>query len=291
MRNFLMNGICKVLGVKRSRNNDVENNSSKVIEENEMQTTDQPTVEEVEAHGKLLSKKTYKSIKNNNSESAWEEIKKEDEIFEQKSPKGNTVLHIAALYKNDNLVRRVVMIRPDLLDERNDDGDTPLHLAARAGHVSTLAILFPALLLKFRCHSSSKLALDEILVRNLQGNTFFHEALLNGHKDVMNILASPQEREIEGGFMELVEETVYGWTEGQHKSVLCTVIEKGFKDILDRALNKIIPNREKVLRTLNPRIDMISIVTEEAKDLNLLKLDELQESLKAHEERSRKRKR
>nr|KYP35216.1 Copia protein [Cajanus cajan] len=46
---------------------------------------------------------------------------------------------------------------------------------------------------------------------------------------------------------------------------------------------------EKVLRTLDTRFDMISIAIEESKNLDLLKLEELQGSLEAHEQRLRER--
>ncbi|XP_019435024.1 PREDICTED: uncharacterized protein LOC109341542 [Lupinus angustifolius] len=46
---------------------------------------------------------------------------------------------------------------------------------------------------------------------------------------------------------------------------------------------------EKVLRTLTPRFDHIVVVIEESKDLEVFKIDELQSSLEAHEQRIKER--
>ncbi|KHN17115.1 hypothetical protein glysoja_011589, partial [Glycine soja] len=42
---------------------------------------------------------------------------------------------------------------------------------------------------------------------------------------------------------------------------------------------------EKILRTLSPRFDHIVVAVEESKDLERLKIEELQNSLEAHEQR------
>ena len=126
------------------KNDDLENNlkegeqaSSNVIEENRIESSEERS-DEVEAHGWcLLPKRTYDSIKQNKAES-WREI--DDQSLQQESPKGNTVLHVAALYGNDRCVERILEICPaaELLRVRNGNGDTPLHVAARAGKISTL---------------------------------------------------------------------------------------------------------------------------------------------------------
>ncbi|KOM42762.1 hypothetical protein LR48_Vigan05g036600 [Vigna angularis] len=183
-------------------NNDVENNykgeeqpSRNVIESSEERRSD-----EAKAHGWwLLPKKTYDSIKEKKPESDWSEI--DDDTIKQERPRRNTVLHIAALYGNDKCVEKIVEIGPGLLKARNTTGDTPLHVAARAGKISTLKILLVALLRDLDPNSEEAKA--AILVANFQRNTFFHEALLNGHKNVINILDSSP------GFKQLAEETAF----------------------------------------------------------------------------------
>lgn len=60
-----------------------------------------------------------------------------------------------------------------------------------------------------------------------------------------------------------------------------------------RACGKIVKDKkiiEKILRTLTPQYDHIVITIEECKDLEVLKLEELHNSLVAHEQRLLERK-
>ncbi|KAK8469317.1 hypothetical protein PHAVU_005G046700 [Phaseolus vulgaris] len=221
------------------KNDDLENNlkegeqaSSNVIEENRIESSEEGS-DEVKAHGWcLLPKRTYDSIKQNEDES-WREI--DDQSLKQESPKGNTVLHVAALYGNDRCVERIVEIGgAELLRAKNRNGDTPLHVAARAGKISTLHKLVAPLLR----NPNSEQAKEAILVTNNQGNTLFHEAFLNGHKDVMRILDSSPD------FRNLVEENAFILKNKEGKSVLHLAFEKGYEDIVDDLLTRIIPLNE-----------------------------------------------
>ncbi|WVZ01477.1 hypothetical protein V8G54_027546 [Vigna mungo] len=221
-------------------NNDVENNfnreeqsSRNVMEEKTVESSEEGRSDEAKAHGWwLLPKKTYDSIKENKAESDWREI--DDETIKQERPRGNTVLHIAALYGNNKCVEKVLQIGPHLLLTINSNGDTALHVAARTGKISTLEKLVAALL-----HRNSEEAKEAILLTNKQGNTFFHEALLNGdHKNVMKILHSSP------GFKQLAEETVFVSSNSNDKSVLSLAIEKGYEDIVDHVLTRMIPSNE-----------------------------------------------
>ncbi|XP_068499333.1 protein ACCELERATED CELL DEATH 6-like isoform X2 [Phaseolus vulgaris] len=222
------------------KNDDLENNykegeqaSRNVIEENRIESSEEDS-DEVKAHGWcLLPKRTYDAIKQNKAES-WREI--HDQSLKQESPKGNTVLHIAALYGNDRCVERILEIGgAELLTAKNRNGDTPLHVAARAGKVSTLHNLVAALV-----DQQSRWA---ILTTNNLRNTLFHEALLNGHKDVMKILDSSP------GFRECwIEEDVFLGTNKEGKSVLHLAFEKGYEDIVDDVLTRVVPVLENYFR-------------------------------------------
>jgi len=216
---------------------DVENNyigGENNDEENRIERSEEGS-DEVKAHGWcLLPKRTYDSIKEKEDES-WREII-DDQTLKQKSPGGNTVLHIAALYGNDRCVERILEIGPaELLIALNNNGDTPLHVAARAGKISTLHKLVAPLLRNL----NSQQAKMVILVINKQRNTLFHEALLNGHKNVMEILDSSPP-----GFRKLVELEVFACTNYQDKSVLQLAFERGYEDIVDDGLTRIIPRME-----------------------------------------------
>ena len=52
----------------------------------------------------------------------------------QVTPKKNTVLHVAAEFKQSEFVQAVTQRCPLLFHQANSNGDTPLHVAARAGY-------------------------------------------------------------------------------------------------------------------------------------------------------------
>nr|KYP46235.1 Ankyrin repeat domain-containing protein 27 [Cajanus cajan] len=155
---------------------------------------------------------------------------------------GNTVLHVAAQWGNDDWVKKITKnpFLSHLLHAENKNGDTPLHVAARYGHVSTLSNLFVACLsnLPFLYSENPKKAVEVILARNKQGNTFFHEALLKDRKDVMSMLHS-EETSIEVGFKELVERVALYTNNNDGKSVLYLAIERGYKEFVCSALEKL----------------------------------------------------
>ena len=92
---------------------------------------------------------------------------------EFKSPMKNTVLHVAALHGNDEMADSVAKQDPHLIFSSNINRDTPLHVAARAGHVSTLRKLLDA------CPNVTSF-LDLMEVENNQGNILLHEAVMCG---------------------------------------------------------------------------------------------------------------
>ncbi|PHT82400.1 hypothetical protein T459_15415 [Capsicum annuum] len=63
-----------------------------------------------------------------------EYLTRDEENGYQVTPKGNTVLHIAALYGQSGFVRQVIDITPSLLCCQNKKNETALHLAANKGN-------------------------------------------------------------------------------------------------------------------------------------------------------------
>ncbi|MED6158840.1 hypothetical protein PIB30_036647 [Stylosanthes scabra] len=84
----------------------------------------------------------------------------------------NTVLHIAAFYGNEEMADRVAQQQPHLIVSLNENMDTPLHVAARAGHISIIKRLLDAY-----CFNSNSNILKLVKKKNEQGNTMLHEAM------------------------------------------------------------------------------------------------------------------
>lgn len=62
-------------------------------------------------------------------------LKRDEENGHQVTPRGNTVLHVAALYGHSHFVGEVLKITPALLCHQNKKNETALHIAANEGTV------------------------------------------------------------------------------------------------------------------------------------------------------------
>ncbi|GAB2211525.1 hypothetical protein Droror1_Dr00024840 [Drosera rotundifolia] len=51
-----------------------------------------------------------------------------EDIFQQVSPSGNTLLHLASSHQNEKIVRLIVHHCPSLILKQNKKGDTALHI-------------------------------------------------------------------------------------------------------------------------------------------------------------------
>jgi ankyrin repeat protein len=102
------------------------------------------------------------------------------------SAERNTVLHVAAEQGHDELIRELhLRFREEqgLLSRRNSALDTPLHCAARAGHVRAVAILVQ---LAHDCGDGE--SKNIVGCKNEAGDTALHLAARHGHGDAVEVL-------------------------------------------------------------------------------------------------------
>ena len=121
-------------------------------------------------------------------------------IFDPVTPLKNTLLHVAAASGNLEIVALIVYRYPWLATKTNSNGDTALHLAAKAGDLLTLSVIVQLLTsdVDSQSSASSRVLVKEVedddlpfRKRNKQGNTALHEALINGHQWVaLNLFGS-----------------------------------------------------------------------------------------------------
>ncbi|KAF8391360.1 hypothetical protein HHK36_023664 [Tetracentron sinense] len=117
-------------------------------------------------------------------------------LMQLSRPNRNTVLHVAANFDNRSIVELISGYCPNLIEKKNSSGDTPLHIAAKAGHLSVVECLIQWA--KYFIGSFSREAGDNgdhdpyVLLRvpNKDGNTALHEAVRSRNPKVVKLLLS-----------------------------------------------------------------------------------------------------
>ncbi|KAF7823002.1 protein ACCELERATED CELL DEATH 6-like [Senna tora] len=171
-------------------------------------------------------------------------------IYKQRTPLGNTVLHIAARYGNHGIVEKVAQHAPHLFNAINSNNDTALHVAARAGQGNIIQSLLNSYLCAVRHHTNHfderfkslaqrMLMLGLILFPNAQKNTFLHEAfMVNSHNGVTILQAfeaSSIGNDVE--FKEIAYFLVIFATNKEGKSLFNLALEVGCKQVVNQLLD------------------------------------------------------
>ncbi|KAL5737778.1 hypothetical protein ACOSP7_030539 [Xanthoceras sorbifolium] len=106
-------------------------------------------------------------------------------IFRGKSPPGNTALHLAARLDDKHVVKTILRLEPSFLYERNRNGETPMHIAAKAGNASVIELYY---INSDNNRIVRKGGQENILwMRDNNGNTPLHKAVLN-HQDLAAVI-------------------------------------------------------------------------------------------------------
>ena len=108
------------------------------------------------------------------------------------------------------VVKDLLESNPDLVSSKQDDDNTPLHLAAENGHKDVIKVLL-----------SRGTRIDAV---NKCRNTSLYMAVLNGHKDVVEVLLANGAPVYDGPHLQI-------W-------YLCTAAEKGHKAVVEVLLQK-----------------------------------------------------
>ncbi|KAL6224389.1 hypothetical protein ACLB2K_003244 [Fragaria x ananassa] len=141
-----------------------------------------------------------------------------EHLHQMLTPSKNKVLHIyiacvgrATLAKSETvlkpaaeIVEEIVQMCPPLLAQPNENGDTPLHFAARHGHADIVEVLIQAS--KSACHDSD---LERVRVLTTEDPDFFYSANDSGE--------TPVYMATERGYRALVIEMLKNCTNPTHQ--------------------------------------------------------------------------
>ncbi|GMP54531.1 hypothetical protein CsSME_00019679 [Camellia sinensis var. sinensis] len=113
-------------------------------------------------------------------------------LLNQLTPRGDTILHIAARLGHHHLVEPIKSRCPDLFKSKNYNNDHPLHLAAAGGHLSiVMSLINNALQFAISSRREAEAEqdiLDVIEGQNKQGNTPLHMAVKAHQYEVAELL-------------------------------------------------------------------------------------------------------
>ncbi|PHT50793.1 hypothetical protein CQW23_10540 [Capsicum baccatum] len=113
-------------------------------------------------------------------------LNRDEENGYQVTPKGNTVLHVAALYGQSGFVGQVINLTPALLCCKNKKNETALHLAANKGHKDVVKVVLRGIDAAGQAVGINK----ETLMRMTDdgGDTALHKAVRTGRVDTVKLL-------------------------------------------------------------------------------------------------------
>ncbi|OWM88730.1 hypothetical protein CDL15_Pgr002497 [Punica granatum] len=106
------------------------------------------------------------------------------------TPQENSIVHIASQFGHVSVVQEICTRCKSLLTKPNIDGDTPLHVAARAGQLGVVSSLLKQMIEEpaFDIESGGNCRLEMVMWKNKRDNTALHVAIGNGHLQAAELL-------------------------------------------------------------------------------------------------------
>ncbi|XP_054781845.1 protein ACCELERATED CELL DEATH 6-like [Prosopis cineraria] len=168
-------------------------------------------------------------------------------IFNQATPTGDSLLHVAAECGNEEVVWLIASRNRELLHKTNLKGDTLLHVAARAKNLPVIKYILGQMVEIYT------IAMDEfIMLPNKYRRTALHEAVLFNHYSVVEILLLAHEDS------DLAAYWTWNYKYGC-KSPMYLAVLTGAKDILHLLLTRIlIPSGQAISNGDSPLLAAIS---------------------------------
>ncbi|XP_031102849.1 ankyrin repeat-containing protein At5g02620-like [Ipomoea triloba] len=125
------------------------------------------------------------------SDDYYEVLRQMEEVGvgRQVTPKGNTVLHVAALHGQKHFVERLLLDREDtypMLLAKNHKNRTVLHCAAEKGHAEIVSVIINNVTKK--AVESGVGVREMIQMTDIVGDTALHKAVRMGHVEVVKLL-------------------------------------------------------------------------------------------------------
>ncbi|KAM3268585.1 hypothetical protein P3S67_031526 [Capsicum chacoense] len=129
-------------------------------------------------------------------------LKRDEENGYQVTPKGNTVLHVAALYGHSHFAAEVLKITPALLCCQNKKNETTLHIAANEGHTEDPEFEFlPNHAQEMPLYLAAESGFHDALIKILESckkpiyvagpsnRTPLHEAVIQEHRGLTDVVS------------------------------------------------------------------------------------------------------
>ncbi|CAN6818047.1 unnamed protein product [Brassica oleracea] len=143
--------------------------------------------------------------------------------FNKVTPHNNNLLHFATKHQRRDFAAAILDLCPSLLLRENNNGDTPLHVAASVGSFQILQFLVNEVASDIENLGVTTKQL--LRTTNKQQDTALHVALKNGHGDVAKLIVG-----LDAGLLEMAN--------NNNESPLYLAVERGLFDVAGHILER-----------------------------------------------------